>query len=183
MFDGYFDLAMKAALHLQEFEDIIPYEEIYCLIALTSHNNKSYQICSKAFIKLEGVMEAATQVDYWLEDLNISRQHKNTTTSNSIPEDRQQQYEKLAMQIFSANSLNDSRPESETKVDCKFCGTMIADYSIRCSNCRIKFAPCIASGRSILDPKQQWTCKQCLHHAIKTEIKSFINCPLCHYKI
>lgn len=174
---------MKAALHLQEFEDIIPYEEIYCLIALTSHNNKSFHICSKAFIKLEGMTEANTQIDYWLRDLNITTQHKFSNDTHNIPEERQHKYEQLAMQIFSTNSLSETRPESEVKIDCKFCGTMIADHSIRCANCRIKFAPCIASGRSIFDPKQQWTCKQCLHHAIKTEMKSFINCPLCHYKI
>lgn len=101
LFDiGYFDAAMKTALHLQSYESLIDPEEIYLLIgeeilifisnviflitgcltfvhvflALTSCANRAFGICSKAFIKLESL--------------------------ENIPTDRQQAYEALATDIF-----------------------------------------------------------------------------------
>lgn len=49
--------ALITALKLQEFEDIIPPEELYCLLAATSCLDNAFGICSKAFIKLESMEE------------------------------------------------------------------------------------------------------------------------------
>lgn len=62
------------ALHLRDYEDIIPAVEIYSLLALCACANRAFDICSKAFVKLES-----------LETLR--------------PEQRQQ-YEDLALEIF-----------------------------------------------------------------------------------
>ena len=42
-FAGYYDAAMKTALHLREYEDIIPAEDIYSLLGKKKDNfiNKS----------------------------------------------------------------------------------------------------------------------------------------------
>uniref|UniRef100_A0A8C8RT34 WD repeat-containing protein 35 n=1 Tax=Pelusios castaneus TaxID=367368 RepID=A0A8C8RT34_9SAUR len=74
LYEGYVDPAMKTALHLRDYEDIIPAVEIYSLLALCACANKAFATCSKAFVKLES-----------LETLS--------------PEQRQQ-YEDLALEIF-----------------------------------------------------------------------------------
>ena len=51
-----------------------------------------------------------------------------------------------------------------------------------CPSCDTKFAPCIVSGRPILEP-QFWVCGSCKHRAIEQEIASRISCPLCHMPV
>ena len=55
LYSGAVELAMKTALRLAEYEDILDAKEIYSLIALASFYNKYYGQCSRAFIKLEGM--------------------------------------------------------------------------------------------------------------------------------
>ncbi|NXW58812.1 WDR35 protein, partial [Eurystomus gularis] len=74
LYKGSVDAALKTALHLRDYEDIIPAVEIYSLLALCACANRAFDVCSKAFVKLES-----------LETLR--------------PEQRQQ-YEDLALQIF-----------------------------------------------------------------------------------
>uniref|UniRef100_A0A663EVR7 WD repeat-containing protein 35 n=1 Tax=Aquila chrysaetos chrysaetos TaxID=223781 RepID=A0A663EVR7_AQUCH len=74
LYKGSVDAALKTALHLRDYEDIIPAVEIYSLLALCACANRAFDICSKAFVKLES-----------LETLR--------------PEQRQQ-YEDLALEIF-----------------------------------------------------------------------------------
>jgi WD repeat-containing protein 35 len=146
---------MKTALHLRDYEDFIDCEEIYCLLALASCANKSFSICSKAFIKLE--------------------------SCQSIPNDRRKIYEELAISIFSKNPPKDSRNTS--KSECTYCETMISDWCTVCPSCQTKFPICIASGRPIMDSSQQWTCSRCGHNAYKSDLVTFSNCPLCHQNL
>lgn len=69
-----FFFSFFVALHLRDYEDIIPVVEIYSLLALCACANRAFDTCSKAFVKLES-----------LETLE--------------PEQRQQ-YEELALEIF-----------------------------------------------------------------------------------
>ncbi|NWT50042.1 WDR35 protein, partial [Erythrocercus mccallii] len=77
-YKGSADAALKTALHLRDYEDIIPAVEIYSLLALIACKNRAFYTCSKAFVKLES-----------LETLK--------------PEQRQQ-YEDLALEIFTRYS-------------------------------------------------------------------------------
>lgn len=52
---GNVDAAMKTALHLREYEDLLDSEDVYCILALTSCANRSFGVCSRAFIKLESL--------------------------------------------------------------------------------------------------------------------------------
>ena len=72
---GYFDLAMKTALQLRDYEDVIDEQEAYALLALASAANRDFNACSKAFIKLESL-------------------------DGDKYQDARQQYEELAMEIF-----------------------------------------------------------------------------------
>lgn len=76
-------LSTLTALHLRDYEDIIPAVEIYSLLALCACANRAFGTCSKAFVKLES-----------LENLNP---------------DQKQQYEELALQIFTKHYPKDSK--------------------------------------------------------------------------
>merc|ERR1719458_2029880 len=55
LYEGFVDAAMKTALHLRDFEDMLNIEDIYSLLALSSCANRAFGTCSKAFIKLEAL--------------------------------------------------------------------------------------------------------------------------------
>lgn len=180
MYQGYWDLAMKAALHLQNYKEFLSTEQIYSLIALTSYSNKCFDVCSKAFIKLEAIGDRESESNVWTK---ISENCNEQFWQESVKHQNRIRYEELAVSIFLSNPPSENKQDLVVKIDCKFCGTKIPDYSVDCYKCHTKFLSCVASGKPIMDPRQQWACKQCGHNAIKTEISSYSNCPLCHYKI
>uniref|UniRef100_A0A4W3H1G3 WD repeat-containing protein 35 n=1 Tax=Callorhinchus milii TaxID=7868 RepID=A0A4W3H1G3_CALMI len=120
LYEGYVDAAMKTALHLRDYEDIIPPVEIYSLLALSACANRAFGTCSKAFIKLESL---------------------ETLTS-----EQSQQYEDLALEIFIKHSPKDGKksdldnlPEGgEGKLPtCIVTGRPIADYQFwMCGICK-----------------------------------------------
>nr|XP_021149197.1 WD repeat-containing protein 35 isoform X1 [Columba livia] len=120
LYKGPVDAALKTALHLRDYEDIIPAEEIYSLLALCACANRAFDICSKAFVKLES-----------LETLR--------------PEQRQQ-YEDLALEIFRRHSpkpnkksdLDDFLESGDGKLPvCVATGEPILEYRFwMCSVCK-----------------------------------------------
>nr|KAG5696704.1 hypothetical protein BaRGS_012073 [Batillaria attramentaria] len=128
--EGYVDAAMRTALHLRDYDDIIDPAHSFSLLALAACANRAFGTCSKAFIKLES-----------LETL--------------MPEQRQQ-YEELALEIFTKNSPKDAR---SNKVECTSCGSSIPDWSTSCPNCDNKFPACIVTGRPIME-YQFWMCRE-----------------------
>lgn len=72
-----------AAMHLCEYEDIIPPVEIYSLLAVCAAANRAFSTCSQAFIKLESL--------------------------ESLEPEQHQAYEDLALEIFTKHSPKDSR--------------------------------------------------------------------------
>lgn len=97
--DGQLHNAMIAALKLREFEDVIPTEELFCLLAVTSCLNNSFGVCSKALIKLES-----------LEELTVGER---------------QEYEGIAVNIFTKHGLKDYHMN---RVECPNCETLISDW-------------------------------------------------------
>lgn len=71
------------ALHLRDYEDIIPAVEIYSLLALCACASRAFGTCSKAFIKLESL--------------------------ESLSSEQKQQYEDLALEIFTKHTPKDNR--------------------------------------------------------------------------
>lgn len=59
------------ALHLREYEDIIPVVEIYSLLALCAAANRAFGTCSQAFIKLESIESLDPQQHQLYEDLAL----------------------------------------------------------------------------------------------------------------
>ncbi|XP_027606209.2 WD repeat-containing protein 35 isoform X1 [Pipra filicauda] len=120
LYKGSVDAALKTALHLRDYEDIIPAVEIYSLLALCACANRAFDTCSKAFVKLES-----------LETLR--------------PEQRQQ-YEDLALEIFTRYSpkynkksdLDDVLESGDEKLPvCVATGDPILEYRFwMCSVCK-----------------------------------------------
>ncbi|XP_062462356.1 WD repeat-containing protein 35 isoform X3 [Pezoporus occidentalis] len=78
LYKGSVQAALKTALHLRDYEDIIPAVEIYSLLALCACASRAFDICSKAFVKLESL--------------------------ETIRPEQRQQYEDLALEIFTRHS-------------------------------------------------------------------------------
>ncbi|XP_070533961.1 WD repeat-containing protein 35-like isoform X2 [Ptychodera flava] len=150
---GYVDASMKTALHLREYEDIIDPVDIYSLLGLAACANRAFGTCSKAFIKLESL--------------------------ETITTEHRQQYEELALDIFTKHSPKDTRAN---KAECTSCETMIPDWCAVCPSCDTKFPTCIVTGRPLMD-YQFWMCSTCKHRAYENEISALNNCPLCHSSI
>lgn len=153
MYEGAIDAAMKTALRLSDYEDVLDPVCINSLLALVSCANRAFGTCSKAFIKLESI--------------------------ESLTQEQKDAYEELALEIFTKHSPKDSRGN---KAECTNCETMIPDWSQVCPNCDIKFPTCIVSGRPLLE-YQFWMCGTCKHRAYEQEINALNHCPLCHAPI
>ena len=99
LYEGFVDAAMKTALHLRDYEDILNQEDIYSLLALSSCANRAFGTTSRAFIKLESLEELSPQ--------------------------QREEYEELAMDIFVKHAPKDSR---SNRSECASCESMIPDW-------------------------------------------------------
>lgn len=148
---GLMHSSVLSSIRLRDYEDVLDVEKIYALIALTSCADRSFGSCSKAFIKLEGL--------------------------ENIAEHKRQEYEELAVTIFSRYDPKDSKID---QTPCFACESFVADWETSCPNCGSHFPACIASGQSIMNPQVAWQCSKCQHLAKRIEIASRKSCPLCH---
>uniref|UniRef100_F1L3D6 WD repeat-containing protein 35 n=1 Tax=Ascaris suum TaxID=6253 RepID=F1L3D6_ASCSU len=150
LYEGEVDAAMKTALHLTDFDDILDAVEVFSLLALASCAARQFSVCSRAFIKLESL--------------------------TTIPPQERDAYSKLALTIFTKYPPKDTRL---VQAECTGCDAHIPDYCQMCPKCDTKFPTCIVSGRPLLD-YQFWLCPTCKHRAYEQEISSMRYCPLCH---
>ncbi|XP_067559738.1 WD repeat-containing protein 35 isoform X6 [Pseudorca crassidens] len=120
LYEGYVDNALKTALHLRDYEDIIPAVEIYSLLALCACASRAFGTCSKAFIKLESL--------------------------ETLSSEQKQQYENLALEIFTKHTPKDNRKSEldsfleggEGKLPtCVATGNPVTEYQFwTCSVCK-----------------------------------------------
>merc|ERR1711997_344942 len=100
------EMAMKTALRLADYEDILDTQTIYSIIALTTYYNKFFMQCSKAFIKLEA--------------------------SSDIKKEMQTKFADLALRIFIKHPPRDP---SSKMAPCPKCNTQMQDWCIMCPSC------------------------------------------------
>lgn len=148
---GLMHSSVLSSIRLRDFEDVLEIEKIYGLIALASCADRSFGTCSKAFIKLEAI--------------------------DTIQEHKRQEYEELAVNIFSRYDPKDTKMD---QTQCFACESYVADWETSCPHCGSHFPACIASGQSIVSPQAAWQCSKCQHLAKRIEIASRRSCPLCH---
>lgn len=150
---GLMHSAVLTSLRLREYEDVLDPEHIYALLALASCADRSFGICSKAFIKLDGL--------------------------EFIPENRRLEYEELAVNIFSKYEPKDIHTERTTN-SCSICVNSLSDWDTSCPACATYLPVCIASGQSVNNPANAWQCTGCHHIANRLDIAARKTCPLCH---
>ncbi|EEB10935.1 WD-repeat protein, putative [Pediculus humanus corporis] len=148
---GYIDSAMRTSLILNNYEDILDPEEIYCLQAITSAGTHYFAICSKSLSRLEALPD--------------------------LPEDKKTEYEALALDLFSRNCPRDPK---ENLVECSICLTLISSLFDTCPNCKTKFPVCVITGIPILNDSNIWTCTTCHHKAVAHDAAIRKTCALCH---
>uniref|UniRef100_A0A0G4GH72 Uncharacterized protein n=1 Tax=Chromera velia CCMP2878 TaxID=1169474 RepID=A0A0G4GH72_9ALVE len=159
--------AMRAALHLSEYEDQLGVVTVWSLVALCCFYNRFYLQCSRAFTKLEA--------------------------SQEISEDNRSKYEELALSIFTKFPPQD--PQTK-KHPCPRCQASIPDIAATCRDCgeRLKF--CCATGRTLFirsgdaarggrslqdaSGEAVYRCRECKHFTLENEVTRFRNCPFCH---
>ena len=91
LYDGDFESAMRSALHLRKFDDVLDSKEIYSFLALAAFYAQFYAQSSKAFIKLESMQE--------------------------FTEAKREEYADLALSIFVKNQPIDPKGLRETRGD------------------------------------------------------------------
>jgi len=115
MYAGMVDQAMRSALLLPLYEDVLDVRDVYSLIALTTFYNKHYRECSKAFIKLEALegLSPAERESYSDVALRIFTQFPpseaggRTLAPGSLPETSQQVKDTTCM--LTGRALGDTR--------------------------------------------------------------------------
>lgn len=75
IYRGMMGRAFKAAMYLKKFEDIIGFERMNCLIALTAINNGYYKVASNSLLKLEGKDEKEEKMNYSEISFNLFKDH------------------------------------------------------------------------------------------------------------
>eukprot|EP00928_Gymnodinium_smaydae_P071095 TRINITY_DN54772_c0_g1_i1.p1 TRINITY_DN54772_c0_g1~~TRINITY_DN54772_c0_g1_i1.p1 ORF type:complete len:1239 (-),score=345.63 TRINITY_DN54772_c0_g1_i1:123-3839(-) len=175
LYDHLYEQAVRTALRLADYEDILDTQTIFSLIALTTYYTKFFMQCSKAFIKLEA--------------------------SADISEEMQKKFSDLALRIFTRNPPRDP---SSRMLPCPKCSTRMHDWNIACPSCNYRLPFCVASGRSIF-PEERGAgahgpgpgpgppgvhqdsgvikCRTCRHRMYTVEVRKFRNCPLCHSRL
>ncbi|KAF6214979.1 hypothetical protein GE061_009727 [Apolygus lucorum] len=151
LYEGHFVEAAMTSLSLKAYEDFIPIEEIYCLIALASVNAKIFGTASKAFMKLESI--------------------------ETFAESMREQYAELAMQVFINHPPKDPRG---VFISCHTCSSPLPSWSGVCPGCESRYPVCIVTGRPLMNLTSAWTCKSCKHSASYSDIGVKQHCPLCH---
>ncbi|CAM9895021.1 unnamed protein product [Heterosigma akashiwo] len=102
LYQAKMEAAMKTAIRLAEFEDILDPRHIYSLIALAAYNAQYLNICSRAFIKLE--------------------------TLPGLEEKEREALQDLALKIFLRTAPNDVRALEDEYLACLETGT---PYQVR----------------------------------------------------
>jgi len=74
---GDFHLALQTSLTLRNYEDMLNIEQVYSIIALAAIANGSFNIASRAFMRLE-------TIDTVSSNLCVYKSHKKLSLFNSI---------------------------------------------------------------------------------------------------
>lgn len=149
---GNVDAAMKTALRVADYEDILDAKDIYSLIALTSFFNKFYGQASKALIRLECLPD--------------------------ISEEERKKFAKVALQIFTRDKPMDPTVRMHSCPNGS-CSSQVRDFDTSCNDCGKTIQACVATGRAILTTSGLYMCRVCKHRMYDREQRRS-NCPLCH---
>lgn len=146
------EAAMWTSMQLVDYEDYLDPIAIYSLLALSAIRCRSFDIASKAFVKLEEMSS----------------------------KDEKEEYEQLAESIFIRHPPKSKA--SLARDTCLNCGeASLYKWSKQCENdqCNARYPVCVATGRPIFN-WSFWVCPSCKHKADSRHSDGIQWCPLCH---
>lgn len=146
------EAALKTATRLTDYEMYVNPKEIYSLLALAGFFTKHFGICSKALGRLE--------------------------TMDTLSEEERAKYSSLALSIFTINKPKDPKAR---KYPCpsNTCDGQVSSFDASCGTCLKSIPACIVTGQPINGQKMH-SCRVCKRRMLESEIRKYMNCPLCH---
>ena len=147
---GNVEEAVRTALRLGEYDDVLPPERLHALVALTACYASMYGVCSRAFIRLEALPQGEVA----------------------------EQYRKLALSIFIRNPPHDPKPP--LTLPCGKCGAAVSEFDARCPECSRLQPVCVVTGTAVLPSDRVMACGACKHVGMHDAMRRLAACPLCH---
>jgi WD repeat-containing protein 35 len=132
---GDFNAAMKTAIKLCEYDDLIRGQEIYALISLLSLRNRYYGVCSKAFVKLETLVDTTEEYRDAIQILTMKIFSQNNPQD---PSELHDDYIKCMMvgKSYKACILTGAAVRDEKTIMCQTCRQlMIEEHLPRSQQC------------------------------------------------
>lgn len=152
LYTKQWDLAMRTAIRLTFYDMYLDPKDVYSLLALSAFFCKHFARCSKAMGRLESL--------------------------EGISEEEAKKYKNLSLNIFTMNKPKDPKLKY-LPCSSSTCDAQISELESGCDSCGKLNAICIITGAPINNaPAHQ--CRVCKRRMLQSEIKRFVNCPLCH---
>ena len=130
LYSGNLEGAMRVALLLREYEDILKAQDIYSLVALTCFYNKFYGSTSKAFTKLESISDTSDM------DRNAFSELAMSIFTRFKPIDPRSVRESGGRRL-SLGATNGHQDAAQNREICIASGRTIKDSKwIRCDTCK-----------------------------------------------
>jgi len=173
--NGQLDAALRTAIRLQAYDDLLSQQHIYHLLAYVALVTKHYATASSALRKLETLSTLTPEENETYKQIAVSIFIENSPVDPTLDD-----------YAYKQNGVNNKKRQaicSNTKIHCQ---QTITDSSLQCDSCGKQYTACIASGRAIItnNAGELYTCRTCKHKAYDVEIKGvYENCPLCHTPI
>ncbi|KAL0027242.1 hypothetical protein WJX77_006308 [Trebouxia sp. C0004] len=154
LYAGNTDAAMRTALHLRKYDDVLDPQDVYSLLGLTAFYNGFFGQCSKAFTRLESL--------------------------TNIDEAKRESFADLAMSIFMKDPPNDPKSLYETREQ----GSIkLASLGMTSKPKASKREVCVASGKLIKGMSTAVCCQTCKQYTSYAEREDMDICALCHTQL
>ena len=148
------DALLCACRVYDDYSDVVGEVRAAALLALCGLKTRFFGQCSRALTTLE---------------------HSDQCTAK-----QREQFEELAIDIFTRNSPND--PSHIGVVSCPKCSAVVSMLQSQCPECGERIRVCCYTGR-LIDGGDAWECKYCKHCVLYDVADSLSVCPLCHHPV
>ena len=181
MYEGAPEMAMRTAMNLWEYEDILGTIRINSLIALTSFHAGYFKQCSKAFVRLEN---SSTKDCIMAERVAaggaLSAGFEEGAQGEPLAEGTREGFRQLAMAIFTEQAPVDSKASTtELKQDEE---DEVHRTKMSGQGKHFGKSLCMATGRRLHERSERIKCQGCKHYSLLSAVDTtqLIHCPLCH---
>jgi len=140
-YDESLDAAMKTAIKLLEYDDVLNARHIYSLLCLAALKNKFYGVCSKAFVKLETLPSMSESERDQLQTLAVAIFTRHPPTDPALlPEPYMKCLE--VGRSYKACVISGRAVQDSPHTMCKTCRHLLLDHEMgKCQHCPLCHVP------------------------------------------